>query len=173
MSVPVKTVYSKDVLLRYHFYLMASKKWFWSVMICATLIVLGYNIYLSVFSFYHIVAGYSLAMVISVDLIYCFCYLILPFFLIGKKKNLDLEVSYLFESDGLKISAKGQYVNETSELKYGALKKIGKKGDRLYLFVAYQEAFLVDLKGVSPEEIESLKNILYENVPLKKIKWGK
>ena len=80
MSVPVKTVYSKVVLLRYHFYLMASKKWFWTIMICATSMVLGYNIYLSVFSLYNIVACYSLAMVILVDLIYCLCYLVLPFF---------------------------------------------------------------------------------------------
>ena len=77
----------------------------------------------------------------------------------------------MFESDGLKITAKGECVNEVSELKYGALKKIGKKGNQLYLFIAYQEAYLVDLKDVSPEEIESLKNILYKNVPLKKIKW--
>ena len=117
MPINLKTVYTKERLLRLNDYLVRSKKFFWGFMILTTLLMLAMSVFALRIAAMNWEMIICLCTVLAIDLISVFGYLILPRITVGKQKNLDIEIEYSVGDDGIGIKAANEYGDEHSNVR--------------------------------------------------------
>ncbi len=171
MPINLKTVYTKERLLRFNDYLVRSKKFFWGFMILTSLLMLAMSVFALRIAAMNWEMIICLCTVLAIDLISVFGYLILPRITVGKQKNLDIEIEYSVGDDGIEIKAANEYGDEHSNVRYSALNRVRVNREDLYLFVGRYQAFILDLSRLSGAERLALRTLLMAKLPEKKIKW--
>lgn len=171
MPICLTTIYTKDRLLRQTYYIIAGKKFFWSVMIIATFLISGMRVLLTAFGLSNSTVTLYLILIIVIDLVYIVCFLILPQFTIKSSKHLNTTVHYSFDADCFQIEAVSAYASGTTTVQYPMLTKIQKNKNDLYLFISHQQSYIADLTELSPEQTAALKQTLQTKINPKKIKW--
>lgn len=160
MPVEVTTVYTKERMLRYSKFVAASKKAFWIIMIICTVVCAGCVAFTAAVDALSIEMLMYGAIVLAMDILYVFMYLILPRITVKKAKNLNTTIIYCFEEDCFKISASNDYAQETSTVKYSLISKVGRRDNDLYLFISKNQAYIVDLSEISDEKADILINTI-------------
>ena len=169
MNIKASCVYTREKLLDMNFYLAKSKVFMW--------IMLGVATSLISFSF---VLGlilktltspiiFCFVAVLAFDLIYVYCYFILPYSAVKKSPSLNIRISYDFSDDGFAIYAENINGNESATLKYSVLKKTVLYKDSLFLFISRHQAYVIDvatLEGGTAEEL--IAHLSSKGVPSKK-----
>lgn len=171
MPIQLTTVYSRETLIKFQNYSVASKKLFWTVMILCTALIIGEVALALALDIMSTTLMLCVALLLWVDLVYIFAYLILPRLTLKKSKLLDTVVDYTFSEDSFEMHAQNEYASDSSTVKYSMLSKVGKKGRGLYLYINRSQAFIADLSALSEEQIALLKTTLKSHLPAKKIKW--
>lgn len=171
MPVEVKTVYTKEVLLRFQFFMATRRKFLWIFMgVCSTLIYgcLLWTSYLGI----EVPTTKHCAIVITIlDLLYIFLLLILPRFTVKKSKSLNTVVKYTFYEDHYQILTSNPYSSETATHQYTLLHHAEKRDSTLYLFITNHQAQIVDLAELPYKELCLLRQTLEANLSPKKVKW--
>ena len=83
-----------------------------------------------------------------------------------------MRLEYAFDVDSFSLQAENQYTAESATVQYAAITKVSKNKSDLYLFLSSRQAYVVDLSALSPEQIDTLKDIMIAKIPQKKIKWA-
>ena len=171
MPVSVNTVYTKERLLRFNNYVMASKKLTWILFGICTLWVAACFIVLAALGLTDSTVTLCMVLLLVMDITYVLCAFVLPRFTLGKAKSLNTEVRYTFGDDSFELCAVNQFANETSVVRYAAIVKVGKKDTDLYLFISRQQGYIVDLSALPDEQVTLLRRLLAGKIPEKKFKW--
>ena len=171
MPVSVNTVYTKERLLRFNNYVMASKKLTWILFGICTLWVAVCFIVLTALGLTDSTVTLCMILLIVIDITYVLCAFVIPRFTLSKAKHRNTEVHYAFGDDSFELCAVNQYANETSVVRYSAIAMVGKKDTDLYLFISRQQGYIVDLSALSDEQITLLRETLAGKIPDKKFKW--
>lgn len=171
MPIEIKTVYTKERLLRFSYYVFGRK-----------LILNILYLILGIFALLTLIAGaildvltIEIALMLSVGLLIVLAYfllnLLLPQILVRKANNLNTDINYSFSEENLSIIAENSLINENTNIKYDIFKKIVKYKNELYLFIEKYQAFIVDLSETDEEIVSTLKALLSTKVAHKKFKW--
>ena len=171
MPIELKTVYTKDRLLKFNKVVAASKKWFWTLMIICSLLVISAFIFFAIVDELSSTTIAGLIFVIAMDITYFILYFVAPHFSINKSKILNMVIDYTFDNDTITSHAVNSYINETSTIKYPLIFKVIKKDYELYLFTSRNRAMLVDISSLSSGQIALLKNTIESQIASKKINW--
>ena len=167
MPIDVSTVYSKDRLLKYNFYVVKQKKVLWSVvMLTAVFAVIQF-----VFKHLDDDGKFYISLILIWDALVCFLYFVLPIFLVNKAKNKDIIVHYSFTENEIRSCFDNSLISEARVSKYETIVKLAKNGEDLYLFIDKKHAYLVDISTFDTEQLSKLKVALASKIPAKKFKW--
>ncbi len=171
MQVEIKTVYTKENLLKVAGFMAAKRSFLWILMAVATLLVFFCFAIVAVFGELDRTIWTCLIMVAVIDLLYLFFYLVYPRLTVNKAKNRDLAVTYVFCEEEIRIKAKNEYIDESSIVKYSVMSKVHKKGSDLYIFDTMRRIFYVDLSGAESKDLVILRELLEKHFGNKKIIW--
>lgn len=171
MQVSVSTVYTKERLLRFSNYLAVSKKFIWLFMGICTSLILSFVAFLAVVDAISFTIAMCTFAIIALDVLYIFMSFVYPKLTVNKAKNLGARIDYTFTEEGIHIKAYGSLFTEESTLKYSYLSKIGYKAGDIYLFFNPTHAFVVDISGLSLEDISIIRSFISRSLPENKIKW--
>lgn len=170
MPIETTTVYTKERLLRFQNYVLASKKPLWIVSAVATAIIAVCAV-LTFVLLWDIQGAIKLFGLLLIELCIPLIYIVIPRLSIKKAKNLNAEVHFSFDETAVHTQASSAIGNENASVFYTALHKIGKKDNDLYLFLDASRAFLIDLSTLSAEQVQTLKDLLKPHFKPKKFKW--
>ena len=171
MPINVSTVYDRERILRLNNYFARSKFVFWIVMGIASLLVMASFTLLAILDALSFQIWACLISVIFIDILYLFSYLVLPRIALNKNKSLNVKITYSFDTDSFQLNAVNEHMNENMTAKYTMLIKVVKENTDLYMFISNRQAYVVDLSGLSEEQIEILKETMEKHIRPNKIKW--
>lgn len=171
MPINVSTVYDRERILRLNNYFARSKFVFWIVMGIASLLVMASFTLLAILDALSFQIWACLISVIFIDILYLFSYLVLPRIALNKNKSLNVKITYSFDTDSFQLNAVNEHMNENMTAKYTMLIKVVKENTDLYMFISNRQAYVVDLSGLSEEQIEILKETMEMHIRPNKIKW--
>ena len=171
MPINVSTVYDRERILRLNNYFARSKFVFWIVMGIASLLVMVSFTLLAILDALSFQIWACLISVIFIDILYLFSYLVLPCIALNKNKSLNVKITYSFDTDSFQLNAVNEHMNENMTAKYTMLTKVVKENTDLYMFISNRQAYVVDLSGLSEEQIEILKETMEKHIRPNKIKW--
>ena len=171
MPINVSTVYDRERILRLNNYFARSKFVFWIVMGIASLLVMASFTLLAILDALSFQIWACLISVIFIDILYLFSYLVLPRIALNKNKSLNVKITYSFDTDSFQLNAVNEHMNENMTAKYTMLIKVVKENTDLYMFISNRQAYVVDLSGLSKEQIEILKETMEMHIKPNKIKW--
>lgn len=170
MELSVKTIYTKELLMDFHWFSIKRKGFFWTFMLLCDLLFSTYSIYMFI-RYLEPTFLIVLPIVAAYNLFVLLVNFVLPRFRIKKATNLGTELTFTFFENEFMINAIGKFGTENSTIKYEALKKAIKSGDRLYLFINKINAFIVVLDEINYEDLNFLKSSLEKSLGKKKVKW--
>ena len=170
MPIELKTVYTKDRLLKFYKVVAASKKWFWILMTICSLLVISASVFLAIVDELTSTTIAGLIFIVAMDITYIILYFVSRFS-IKKSKILNTVIDYTFDTDTITSHSVNSYLDETSTVKYSLIFKVIKKDYELYLFTARNSAMLVDISSLSSDQIALLKNTIESQIASKKINW--
>ncbi len=113
----------------------------------------------------------KVALIVVADLVLLLVTIMLPRLMTRKAKNLNAEIIYTFSQDELHVEAKSKHVDESATVRYSYFSKIIKHGTELNLFIANNQAYIVDLSALSEAEQNELKDLLQAKTLVKPFKW--
>lgn len=171
MPIELKTVYTKDRLLKFYKVVAASKKWFWILMTICSLLVISASVFLAIVDELTSTTIAGLIFIVAMDITYIILYFVAPHFTINKSKILNMVIDYTFDTDTITSHSVNSYLDETSTVKYSLIFKVIKKDYELYLYTARNSAMLVDISSLSSDQIALLKNTIESQIASKKINW--
>ena len=172
MPIEATTVYTPECLLRYQNYLIASKKILH--IICALAmgsIVMVMLLNIILWGDFSIVSRVAISAVLY--LFYIFFSFIYPRLSVRKANNLHTKVRFIFEEEQFLLQVSNEKGSESASYQYSILTKVGKKGNDLYLFIAPQRAYIVDLSDVPEEKQIILHDFLQTKFKRRNFKWKK
>ncbi len=169
MKFSNRTNYDKERLIRFNNFIILKKKTFWAVMIvCNVLVLISFALTLAL-GIYDSTILLCFTIVVSMDVTYAFCNLVLPRITIKKAMGLNADILFEFQEQTFKISAINKNGTEYSELNYSSIKKIMESKYDIYLFISTRQGYILDKSGFElgcPDELlEFLKG---KNIPYKK-----
>ena len=164
MKFLASTVYSYERLLRFSSYTSLKKKWVWITMAAATFIVA------LCFSLQFFLIGYDKTLtwsffgIILIDSLYLFLCFILPRITLKKSPGLNAKIIFEFYDDYYRIDAELPNGTEQSELKYAVIRKIESTKEDLYLYVAENQAYIVDKSAFTLGEAEDFVSFVQSKI---------
>jgi hypothetical protein len=147
MIFSAKTVYTLERLARFSSFTSLKKKWVWIFIgICTAIVGLTFALQFLLIGFDKTIT-YAFVGVILIDALYFFLCFVFPKIALKKSPALNAEISYEFTADGYRIEAVLKNGKETSELNYDAIKKVLHSKDDIYLYIASNQAYIIDRGG--------------------------
>lgn len=171
MKIESTTVYTKKRLLRFSDYNASSRTLFWCAVVLINLCVF-FSVLHSALTF--TVSSMDVFMtvyIVLMDILLPCLYFLLPRVTVKKAKNMNADVNYAFEDEGLSLNVKTEQISESSSVKYAALYKVAENKQDLYLYMARNKGFIVDISAFTAEQKASLKAALVNSLGEKKVKW--
>lgn len=114
---------------------------------------------------------YLILLMVFLDLVYVFLYVVLPRISANKAPALNATVKFVFNEENYHVETQTENVTESSVCKWSMIKKVENQKTDVYLFVNSRQAYIVDVSEFSPEKLWIFKDLLYRKIPAKKIKW--
>ena len=172
MSIQVKTVYTRETLLRFNDFLAVRKRALWIIMIVATAAVVYMCIHAALIIGWNSELITYTVLMLAWDALFLFLNFGLPRFTVKKSPNLNAEVNYVFTREHIAIDAQGEYSTDHSVVQYALLRKVRKSDRYLYLLLTWNRGFVVDLTSLTNTQTAELRLMLESKLPAGKIKWN-
>lgn len=167
----VKTVYTKERLLKFSSYVFRSQKFSNWVMGIATVVTILGTLLVYCLDALDTTVILCFFTIIGLDLVQVLLSVVLPRLTVRKSKMLGTEIEYTFEETGFRYRSSGQFTKEEGTVQYAQLKRAEKQGKELYLMLNNISGNLVDLDTLSDYEEDELRKLLEMNLGSKKVKW--
>ena len=171
MQVELKTVYTAENLLKVSKFMASRRKLMWILMAIATLFVSFCFTIVAVFGEADSTIWTCMIATVAIDALYLFFYFVYPLISVKKAKNRDLAVTYRFGEEEICISAKNEYIDEVSTVKYSIMTKAYKRGKDLFIFDTVRRVFYVDLTDADSKDLVILRELFLKHFGEKKIIW--
>ena len=172
MELKIKSLYDKKAILDLNVYVLKSKKVLLWIIAIANILVLGEIIIFGALALTLPENVYAISAALGViDFFYIFLYAIAPRISMKKNKALGTLIEYCFYDTEFTIKAKNRFIDEFSTVKYSRIEKVGRYKKYLYLFIAANTAYIVDISGMSADDKLALRQKLSVYVGAKKVKW--
>lgn len=174
MPIQTTTVYSKERLLKFHYYYsLVYRKFFWILLIFEVALCSGVFLQdaLNGFPVSEVTVAIT-GIVYVIGITWVVVTLIVPRFAIKKAKNLNAVMELSFGEDVLQYKTTTEYACDSGEVKYGMFVNYVKNKSELYLFISTRQVWLVDLSALSDEQLGQLYMLLELHVKSKKNKWS-
>ena len=171
MPIEVKTVYTKEMLLRFNDFLALRKRALWIIMILGTAAILYMCIHAALIIGWNSELVTYTVLILAWDALFLFLNFGLPRITVKRAPNLNAEVNYVFSREHIEVNAQSTYSTDQSIIRYGLVNKAFKTGGYLYLLLTWNRGFLVDLSSLSNAQTAELRLLLESKLPAKKIKW--
>ncbi len=171
MQVEIRTVYTEEALLKAIRFSMDKKKRMGIYLgICTILVALSF---LLVFLMGEVdsTMWICLGSIIFLDLLSLFMYVVYPRMMVKKAKNKNLSITFTFTDENIGISAKNEYMEENSSMKYSVMAKVHKQGNDLFIFDTMKHVYFIDLSEAEGKDVVILKELIERNFDKKKIIW--
>lgn len=167
----IKTVYTKERLLKYTAAVMRSRTLLWvTLAICNALVFTCFGLLVAMGAISD-TTKFGVLLILVMDVTLLFTSFVLPHFTVPKSKNLNLMVTHTFSPEEIRIEGKNEFMDSSTTVQYPFLMKIIKTGTELYLFISHRQAYIVDLSTLSEEEQTELKELLLSKTTVKSFKW--
>ena len=175
MQVEIKTVYTKDAILKAVLYPIEDKKRKGINMAIMTAVAAAYLISLLVLDRLSTFIGVLFIGMLAFDLIYAYLYVIYPRILlnkISKTNGRNYSITYVFTEEHIRIAAINDTIKENAFMQYPEIAKVHKKGNDLYLFDAVKKHIcFIDLSGAESKDIAILRELFEGNIDNNKFIW--
>ena len=168
MRFSATTVYSRERLAGFNKFVALEKKWFWIFLSVCTAITLSAFFLLLALGTFDKTVLFGVIIVAFIDVFYLIATFIIPKSAVKKSPALDATVSFEFYTDVFSVSAETKNGREASELRYSVIVKARETADVIYLYIAKQQAYILDKSTLEPNSIEDFKTFLKNrNIDLK------
>ena len=154
MRFTATTVYSREKLANFNKFVALEKKWFWVFLSACTIITLTSFILLLYFKTVDKTVLFGLSLIALIDVFYIVITFVIPKFAAKKSPALDAEINFEFYNDCFSVKALTKTGHETAEHRYSIIKKARGYKDSIYLYIAKQQAYIVDKSTLKPDSIE-------------------
>ena len=164
------TVYTKEAIIKFSDHITC-KQWFiWWTLGIATGIEVLY-LFLCALGMASLDDIALLIYIPVTDITMVCLYFIKPRITVKKSKLLDTVSTYLFEEDQFQTESDTEEYSEKLTMKYKALHSVVQKGDYLYLMIAKNAGYIVNLEEFSKAERNQLERMIRLQLDEKKIDW--
>jgi len=160
MNLTVKTVYSKERLLRFANFVAFRKLFMWIILAIVTILAtipfvfqfttIGIN--------GNIILGFCL--ILLADLFYVFSYFIAPRMTINKSPSLGVAINYTFLDSVFLMDSSSKAGAEKATLNYTSLLKVKESKTDIYLYISRNQAYIVDKSEMTEEQATELFSFL-------------
>ena len=168
MRFSATTVYSRELLADFNKFVALEKKWFWIwLSVCTVLTLSAFILMLSLGTFNKTVF-FGLLLVLFIDVFYLLSTFVIPKITVKKSPVLDATVNFEFYTDVFTASATTKTSRDTAEHRYAAIVKARETKDVFYLYIAKQQAYVVDKSTLKPNSVDDFRVFLKNrNIALK------
>ena len=160
MRFSATTVYSRDKLADFNKFVALEKRWFWIFLSVCTLITLSSFILLLALGSFDKTVLFSLLLIAFIDVFYVLVTFVLPKLTVKKSPALDAEIKFEFHNDFFNVNAATKTGHESAEHRYAIIKKARESKDVIYLYIAKQQAYIIDKSTLQPDSIDDFKFFL-------------
>lgn len=171
MPIDVKTVYTKEILLRFIDAMGKRRFFLWLMLAAGSALVIGFSVSAA------LIAGWTLELILYIvfallwDVLGVFMTFGLPRLTINKNPLLNATVEYSFHQDHFQIHGDTLFSMEMSKNQYSILQGVIKSGNDLYLIFAPQQGCIVDLQNLSRAQVSKLHRLFESKFPANRIQW--
>ena len=160
MRFSATTVYSRERLSDFNKFVALEKRWYWLFLSLCTLVTIV-SFFVSLFSGgLSKTAFFSMLLILAIDAFYAFVTFVAPSIAIKKSPTLDAEVRFEFDGDCFKVKATTKSGQRAAEHRYPTVIKARETKSVIYLFIAKQQAYIIDKATLEPSSIENFKTFL-------------
>ncbi|MBE6644228.1 MAG: YcxB family protein [Ruminococcaceae bacterium] len=168
MRFSATTVYSRDKLADFNKFVALEKKWFWIFLSVCTAITLSSFVLLLALGSFDKTVLFGLLLILFIDAFYSFATFVIPKIAVKKSPALDAAINFEFYSDVFSVNASTKTGKETAEHRYSVIIKARETKSVFYLYIAKQQAYIVDKSTLNPDSIEDFRTFLRNrNINLK------
>ena len=160
MEFSASALYSAERLLKFNKFVAFGKKWVWILMSLATLICIGAFVLTWVFFGFDYTGLVCAVAIVALDVFYLVVYFVLPKSTVKKSPSLDATVNFEFYHDHFKATAETKTGHESAEHRYALIIKAKENNGDLYLYIAKQQAYILDITTIEPSNYENFKLFL-------------
>ena len=171
MPIAVKTVYTKESLLRFSDAMGKRRFFLWLMLAVGSALVCSFSICTA------LLIGWNTELVLYIvfallwDAVGVFMTFGLPRLTINKNPVLNATVEYTFFDDHFQIRGNTLFSMELSESRYSVLEGVIKSGNDLYLILGGQQGLIVDLQGLSHKQVSQLHSIFNNHLRANRVQW--
>lgn len=171
MPIEVKTVYTREILLRFSDALGKRRFFLWLMLAVGTALVCSFSVCTA------LLIGWSLELVLYIvfallwDAFGIFMTFGLPRLTVKKNPVLNATVEYTFFDDRFQVRGNSALSSELAENRYAILEGVISSGNDLYLMFNTQQGCIVDLQNLSRKQISQLYNTLKDHFPANRFQW--
>jgi len=177
MEIRNTTKYSLDALLEFNKHHIKRRKGFWIFFGIVTLIAF---LSFALCCFTYFTSGepfdwyiaYMFGVVLIVDLFYVLYFTVFMKLQLKKTPTLDADAEYLFTEDEIKETFVSASLNQTLNCKYDSVVLVSESENYLYIYIAKNQAYVVDKDGFTEGTLYDLKVLLSQKIDAKKIKYS-
>jgi len=171
MPIEVKTVYTKESLLRFSDAMGKRRFFLWLMLAVGSALVCSFSICTALLIGWSFELIFYIVLALLWDAFGIFLTFGLPRLTIKKNPVLNATVEYAFFDDHFQIRGNTLFSLEMSESRYSVLEGVIKSGDDLYLIISGQQGLIVDLQDLSREQITQLHSLFQSKFPANRIQW--
>ena len=168
MRFSATTVYSRDRLADFNKFAALEKKWFWIFLSVCTLITLSSFVLLLALGEFSKTVLLGVIIITLIDVFYVLVTFVIPKTAVKKSPALDAEIKFEFHSDFFNVNAVTKTGRESAEHRYSIIIKARESKGNIYLYIAKQQAYIVDVSTLEPASLDDFKTFLKNrNIDLK------
>ena len=160
MRFSATTVYSRDKLADFNKFVALEKKWFWLFLTVCTLVTLSSFILLLSLGTFDKTVLFGVVIVAFIDVFYIAVTFVVPKITVKRSPVLDAEIKFEFHNDFFSINAVTKTGRESAEHRYSAIIKARESKGNIYLYIAKQQAYIVDVSTLEPNSLDDFKIFL-------------
>ena len=160
MRFSASTVYSAEKLLKFNKFTAFEKKWFWLFLFFCTAMCSASFAVLSLRGSFNLTAFVCLILVSFLDVFYVFVSFALPKISLKKSPTFGATVNFEFYTDSFTVHALTKVGKKSASHRYSSLLKARETENDIYLYIAKQQAYIVDKSSIAPSSIDDFKEFL-------------
>ena len=160
MSFSASTVYTREKLLEFNKFVAFKRRWFWVFLSVCTVICIASFILMLALDDLDKTVIISFSAMMFIDVFYVTVTFLVPRWTLKKSPALNAEIKFEFNSDNLCVNAITKHGRESAELRYSTIIKACETSTVIYLYIAKNQAYIVDKSTLEPNSVEDFKIFL-------------
>ena len=170
MEILNTTHYDKKRLLKFNSFTVSRNIGIWIIISIATALVSACYVLQFLFLERSTAISFSFFFIIFFDVLYVLMAFVFPAISIKKSKSNNITIHYVFKDNTFFMSAETPIGTEKAELPYGNIIKASEAEDDIYLYIAKNQAYIVDKSGFPDNNLTAFKNLICEKVKITRLR---